>query len=386
MNPRMVLPLGAALLFLLLLPSVGALAPAPVPSLVAEVERVSFYASPPTQFEAFVNLTWRLSPDDPDQSVGAFNYSLYSNRTTYSTGWLPQYNLSRIPIPARPGWVYARVDFADYATEQSFVRAYNLTVRAPLNAAPNVSTPSCLVSIDAARNGSFSQCGDGIEPPVGVSALVDRAASASDSQTNTTFRWRPSANDTNQSSPEFDYWLYQGRDPTRLRYYKDPPTLESPGVLRSTVTSYTTVGETFPHYAFVVARDPLTHQRSDASCTVHVLGGAMYRAGTCGDIEVPAGGFVGGGPTFPLLDVAATADALDMPEGMLAGVLAATLVLAFACMGWAAGRIVGASVGGLGSLGFATALGLMPLYVLILVFLLSMVLIVFSIKRGGQTA
>lgn len=375
---------GILLLALLLAPLATAAAPRPVEQIVFENEQVSFYPSPPNSFSYAVNMTWKLSPDDPNQVTGAFNYTIYRNQTSYPTGWIPAYNFSRAAVPGRLGWVYSLNTGADSAVSQSFVTGWNISVQNPMSASPNVAGPTCLLSVDLAVNGSFYQCGPLIEAPRGVSAIVETAATSSSSQTNTTFRWRLSVNDTNQTSGAFTYWLYVGAQPDRLTRFTGTPSLDSTGVLRLTVDSYTTQGVTFQQYAQVRARDPLTHQRSNLSCTVQILGGSIYRASVCGDISSPAGGFLSDGATFPMIDVSDMADATEIDEDLLAGLLGTLLVLGFTGMGFAAARVVGAIVGGIGSLGFATVLGLAPIYVLVVIFLGSMAVIVLTIARGGS--
>lgn len=388
MHPRSPLGGAALLLFFFLLPTSMAAAPRGVDALVAESISVAYQAAPPSFFDSKLNLTWRLSPDDPDQSVGAFNYTLYDNRTLSATGWFPTYNLSRTPVPGRPGWVYnGNLQIASTATDSSYVIGYNMTVQDVFSASPNVSAPSCLLTFEAAQPGAHTQCGWTIEPPRGVSALVDSLVRLESSQvTDTTFRWRLSVNDTDQTNGSFDYWFFYGLSPETMFRNDETQSVDTPGVRRLTMETSKAAGEAFHEYARFVARDPMTHQRSAYSCTVQVLGGAIYRASTCGDIQVPSGGFVGDGPTFPLINVPEAADTLDLPESVLAGILAAILVFGFISLGWLFAEVVGATVGGVGSVGLAAELGLIPIYTLIVAFLLAMVIIVAYFRRGGEAA
>lgn len=376
---RRALVSGSALLILLFVPFSSATNPDVVESVSAEVTLRELYGGPLDLFDVDINVTWQLSANDPDQVNGDWGYRFVYGEGEEPSLWL---DVTPVPITDRSGWVSAVLQVAG-----SGVGTYNITVVAndtaaePADAA--ASELSCVMEIDA-RDDMHAECGTGIEAPPGVSAIVVAEATA-DYGANTTVRWALSEDDPNQTAGDYDYWVYSG-EALDAMFNRSDITIsqDSDGVLRATLEDFTAPAGTFPQYVKVMARDPLTYQRSDFSCVVFVQGGEIYERQACGVLGSPSGGFSSGDATFPFVDISDVAAESGMTESIVGAMLGGTAVLGFALMGFKGAGVVGGFVAGILTLAFVAVLSILPSYVLVVVFLAALAIVVFAFRgRGG---
>lgn len=368
--------MGLLLLLLLLLPSSSAQSetrPAPPERAVLEVYRVEQWDPDSTSYQAWWNLTFQLSSNDPDQVNGALDYNLWFNGTRILSA------ISLQAVPGREGWVYFNNDFAASAGDSG---VYSLALTAN-NTTAEESILSCSLSATFRSNNSYTQCGATISAPPGVSAITTREANET-AGAIVQVRWKLSEDDVDQVSGAFDYWLYVGSALGSMYNQTITPSLDEAGVLVAEVEYFTAPGASFTNYNKVMARDPLTHQRSDFSCTVFVQAGALYERQACGTLGAPGGGPVAGEPSFPMVDLDGTSAASGISVGILGAMLGVAFVFGLATMGFLMGGIIAGGAATALGIVFLGVTGIMPLWVLILIFLVAVTVIVLFFRSGSS--
>lgn len=352
------------------------------------------------QYQWNANLSWSLSPDDPDQTNGSLDYTVYQNVSVnatglasctatanyFCTGWLPIFNSTPTAGTCSRGWACISLSYVGNTPSlgdlfNGTMGTYNVTARSAQN---ERSLGSCIVNVDTLNTTNASpsghdQCGyPQIRAPSGASALVTLVGNASVAS-QIDVRANLSADDPNSTQGNLSYriLLYtQDYDvnSSGADLGLDPRTAaDQNGVRLNTLT----IGGSSPGVVFVQwrAEDPLTHQWSNLSCSVSVNTanpGASSACGVLGD----ATNTTQGSPTFPMFDVTTFANnsgiSLTLASWLLIGVLAAFFIfIAFALAGAEGAVAVGATV-----LPFAYVLNLLPLWALVLLFVLAAISLV----------
>lgn len=422
------MPLGAGLrvagIFFLvvlsgvLLGTVSASKPQPPQALVLDL--VGFANQTQGVWVARYNFTFQLATDDPDQSVGSFGYTLCGGTNISSTGYAcTSTNASRTPT-GRAGWVYVGVADAtdacspgqacvNYAPSFTYnVTAWNGTdqnVGCSLTAAldkvspflnepnNNVGSESATAPLVISQTGYYS-CGYQPNASAGVAAIVSTPYGSSlavPSVTNVT--WRLSEQDPDQTTGALDYYLFHRyTNPPQAglvqRGVRDTPggALDSAGVRGTNVTGFGAVGQTNTLYLQVYARDNLTHVRTNLSCIAAVTEGVAFATGNCGNLlPDSAGGQIASGPAFPMLDVAAFQASTGLSSAATGYLLAGVMIACLGGGGFLVAQKAGGVIGLVLSVIAIASLGLVPLWLLIVVFLgfASVIVLFFS---AGKTS
>lgn len=395
---------GAAALLVLLFLAPHAAAAAPPQAVVLQANSSTPAANPPGSYQVFYNLTWRVSPDDPDQINGSLNYVIWYNTTNVPSGWLIVYNNTNPDkVPLHPGWFKTQFSLQgprlEYGLESGTFLSRNVTLNMTVwNASDStMSLESCSVrGFDAPNYYSTAggsdltnvhdQCGlqSFIQDPPGVSARVNIPSTTGNSSTQ--IRWNISIADLNQTAGNLTYRVFVSTPDYNVtrpgaNLGADPTGADDASAIRQ--FWFNTSGRQPAQLLIQIrAEDPLSFQWSNLSCAVSVHTDRIYEETTCGLMGNSAGATVGG-PTFPLIaDVPGLASNMGLSTDALGWILAG--VFLFAVMGggfWAAG-LVGAFAAG--SLGVACValMGLIPLWFVVVVFLVAAV-VVFLMSGGG---
>lgn len=385
--------LGAVGALILLSQSAAAThgAPAPPPTLVVEVLTTQSYVTPGIgeNWQATVALNFRWSPDDPDQTSGAWQYFVWIN------GVDPISPDTDAALAGRPGWGTINLGTLGGSGGTSvwtFSVAVNDTTPGQLDA----ETMSCEVTVDLRAIGfnepaSHAQCGEPvIGAPPGFSVVVTDAIGESQTGAmqsgSVELRWRLSEDDPNQLNGSFEYMLFQGLDP-ELPLVEGFLTLDPFGAgdgsgIRFYDFDYQGTAPSQFQYA-VKARDNVTRQRSDFSCVLVVDDGVIFDQYACGTLGVPGVGIAPGTPTFPLVDVPQAATDLGLSQDALGLGLGAGLVLVAGVGGVVFAGVIGGITGTTLGAVVGTALGLIPLWGLAVAFLAAVGVIVLILTRGG---
>lgn len=378
----------AALAVVVVAHAASAAAPAPVPALVLNDGVTQLYSAPASEFQSSENLTWRLSPDDPDQVNGVLNYTLYQDQTTFPTGWLPTWNVSHTPIPNRPGWVYTDASRIDFSTNGSFVIHYNMTATNDSASEPRTSLTSCLLTVDAYLSNQHDQCGSPvIAAPAGMSALVTQAQNAT---TNglVDLRWFVSANDTNLTVGNFSYevlWMSTALQAVTGNFTSsglDPTGADDANGVRYFLWNVS-AGDTQQVQFKIHAIDPRTHQWANDSCVVGVNVEHITESSTCGAFAA-AGGIDASGPTFPLINVPDQASRLGLSPVVLALFLGAVAVMIGAVGGFAVAQVPGGVAGGVLGVVAAIVMHDWPDWSIVVFFMAAAAVVVLYFARRGD--
>lgn len=411
---------AVGLIVILLFVSSFALAAAPRPPQTVAMQ-ISSVESFPTNLQIDGNLTYTLSPDDPDQINGSLQYTLYQNSTEQGSlvcgsatgtanrcGWLRINISSDVPITGRPGWVRAPVTFAfspGVATCTNFEPYYecgfNMTVWGSSN---QESNPSCLLNVTIVTNGSQGQCGTNIlEPPSGIAAKVFSVSNITEEGVIQA-RWPLSIDDENNTNGNLTYRLLVTSLTERgqpFSLYNQTDTLDTEdesGFRTHNLTSFGT--GTFQATFQVRAEDPLTKMFSNFTCQVTLDSGQLGQVNSCNGVSPYTGSspINDDEPLFPMVDVAAysTSLGLSLEEGkwllgtiwilILAGIGAFLGLVADKASPCAGKPNCGATIlwGMLGGVFIGTGsngiLGLYPWWLIVLIFTICLAAIVFTWK------
>lgn len=361
----------------------------PVPHVVLEVTSAELVSSSnlsnPVYRTDFV-LNWKLSPDDPDQVNGDYEYRWIWNGTDFGP-------ISGTPIAGRAGWLHLFPQ-----TSGNDPGVHGITIVANDTATQTASVPSCLVTAEFRINLWHSECGnDTLETVPGVSAVVTNESVEGESGAIAAIRWKPSPDDPDQTNGSFSYWLYGGICPTldqceweneiglTLNLTYGTYSVESAGVFLTSIEQGIAPGGTIPLNVWLLARDNLTLQRSEFSCKVFVQNGALYERMACGEMPVPGGGFAAiSGASFPFVNMTFLQEESGLSETVLSAIFGGATVLGIATMGYLGAKTVGATVGALLSIALIASLGLMPGWLLVVLFMGALTLLVISLRKGGE--
>lgn len=390
------------------------------------------YTGPDYAWRVDENVTFTLSVDDYDQTLGNLTYYVFAARedgTPFegaACGDAPVYlrvdnstcakrflfvgnatgGTPASPIPGRSSWVYGLSSsfFGSNHDEDwnltLYMAAYNETSGklGGASCGANLLVPYAKF-VQYARNYSaynetirlagHAECGDMLEPPSGVETLVVadfRGATGSRARVS----WDVSPDAQNSS---VEYWLFPreglnaigaffqlsgGQWPSYLDGWSTPPG-------SSNRLWNVTGGEgTTEQWAFMVmVRDNLTHQRSELSCSALAQMGVVYSSDGCGSRGASSGDLEQGDPSFPGMDVPALATAIGVSTATLGLVLGALTILGAALTGYWHAKSVGAFMGTVLGVGLAAALNLFGLWVVVVIFLLAVTAIVLKLNGGG---
>ena len=385
---------------LLFLPSALAATIEPVPAFVVQVASTQTYTTPQGAFSAQNNFTFMLSPSDPDQVTGSLNYTIWENDTT-ANGWteLNCYsvgNCNRGAIPGRPGWVYILADvgtaaFSEGPIQPGEIDTYVFNVTA--HTLTESSVGSCLASVEQRLNGSHGQCGaPQIFAPLGVAATV--LSRPSNATSNIEVRWPLSLNDTNQTQGNFSYRVFYdysgpaglnvvnatlGLDPYQAGYDLNGTRL---------FNSSWGLGGSVQLGFRIRAEDPLTHQWSNVTCTALVNAQNVLESGGCGSLSAYTTSLpsIAPGPTFPMLDIPAQAATMGIDSATLGYLVAGLFSGILMILGYLVAREVGILIAGALSFAFGAALGLVPPWLVVVGFTLSVSIIVIATTKGGRSS
>lgn len=387
-----------AFLAALLLAPVAAAVPAPVPALVALNPSTSYFAQPAGDFQSSTNLTWVLSPDDPDQINGSLNYTLWQNwpginAANQPGNWAPVYNLSHQPVPNRPGWVYAgNVGIAAVTdTNGTLFVSRNMTVSVVGSITNPTSAPSCVVQInEAAAAGGHDQCGTPIlAAPAGVMANVNVTYQyPSPAPGNINVSWPVSTGEPNVSAPSVLNYRVLVQEPTQnqglvtLINITDPLDGDDSIGNRSLAiqTGFNTTAANAPNLQVMVrAEDPLTHQFSNYSCTTTVDPQALNQVTGCGALSNGNGQglTLGLTPVFPGLNVPVWESQAGLSATNGGWLLGALVVALLVFGGWLFTRDArGGSIGFALGVAAAVKMNLWQVWVIVVIFGVGLALIV----------
>lgn len=402
--------LGTTILFFSLLvffsPNADAAGPMPPQTMAIYMDNVT---ATPSNYDSSGNLTFRLSPNDTDQVNGAFTYSLYQNTTNTGAtlcnapsgtqngcGWV-RINMTPggggyLPISGRSGWVKIPLQFAILPNTcnngpDAYSCAFNIT--AWQNTVEG--NPSCLTNLTLADQGAGAQCGAYIiEPPAGISALV-QARSNTTSSGNIQSKWPVSINDTDTVYGSLTYrvrmyTLTETGDTIELLNDTDPrdTSLDGGG---SRIYNLTTSGTSryFANFQSQVI-DPLTFIQSNWTCVARVNADQFNDVASCNGVDPfePVPEIAQTGAIFPLVNVPAFGSKMGFAEED------SSLIFGVLLMGFVAGVGVwllglwGGIAGAFAALGGATIMGLIPVWITVLIFTMAIVPIVLLFNKGGE--
>lgn len=376
-----------ALAALLLSPSAAASAtvPAPPPAFVLWNYATDYYPAPVGSFDARMNVTWQLSPDDPDQVNGVLNYTLYANQTAYVTGWLPFYNFTHFPIPDVPGWVYGNADFTDTTQNGTFFKAYNMTATNSTASAPNTGAISCLLTVNVGPGNGHDQCGTNIQPPSGASARIAVVGTREAIEAVTNLTWALSPDDTNITHGNFSYRVVATLDGITQANFTDPTDAGDDDGLRHYNQTSTGGASNAYQYQFRAEDNAGTHRWSNLSCAVTANTGHLYETNTCGNLG-DSFAFDTDGPTFPMVNVPALATGLGITSTQAGLLLFGLFTFALVVGGYFKAGVVGAFLGLILGIAASASLALIPLWIIVAIVMVAASVIVLTLTRGGASS
>lgn len=270
------------------------------------------------------------------------------------------------------------------------------------NVDPNVNNPGDIAATDAparlliVKGQGFAECGSYLPVDIGgLAAVVSNPYGTSlaiPSVTNVT--WRTSASDPNASATgDFDYYLRHsysqppkaGTSAVNYALSSTTHPLVSPGIRGANVTGFGAIGQTNILYLQALGRDNSTHARTNESCLAQVQEGFSFATGQCGNLlAATTGGTISTGPSFPMLNftdfVAGTGFSNDSAGLILGGVFIVATGAGGLVFG---GPILGVAGVVLGVIG-AASLGLIPLWLLVVTFLIMAAVVVAWFNAGGS--
>lgn len=351
-------------------------------TVVLNVDRVVFYETGGgDQYQSFSTVNWRLSANDPDQVNGSWDYRIHLSNDGGNLSFIP----APAPIVGRPGWVSAFLEFIEPVENAS----KRVSVSANDTGDPQGwSGYSCGFNVELDVNRTHYQCGAIIEPPTGVSGLVVAPFTETTPGGEVLIRVGLSPDDPDQEQGDFEYWIGTSKFPYNATFSldEDPTGAEDADGVRN----YTRVAPTMPAgtsyklYVKAQARDPLTLEHSQYSCMIDFQEGIQFDGASCGSLGRPNVGPAPGEPAYPFVDLPMLEDAVGFDADILHGMLAAMTVLGVAFVGYAAASGPGAVAAGVIGIGFVVALGLFPVWAVVVLFMVAVGVIVFKFKGGGD--
>lgn len=358
--------------------------PSPPASLVVEVHEVLKWNPFGNEYQSFWNLTFTKSAEDD----GTLEYNLYMSGGVgcdptpclISADIFTAYGANIGNVPDRDNWFWLESDVAGAADAPS-----NLTLYLTANntgVGGDESVFSCGVSVDFRVNLSQDQCGDNIAAPAGVGLL------ATASPTAATFgivdmRWFVSANDPDQVNGSYDYWPSQGSKPSLMANYSGAnPSPRGSGIMNFSFDVGGDGGK-FPFYGKVLARDPLTHQRSEYSCIAFVDASQQYASSGCGTFSTNLADIAAGEATYPFINITETADLMGADTSLVAYLLGAATIMGIAVMCFYYGGFIIGVLGTVLSIVLIAAFGILPVWLLITLFLISVTVLTLKLATTG---
>jgi hypothetical protein len=372
------------LTFAFFLPFSGAQNPdEPAPPSAVTIEVFEVYRWNPTSnvYDSRFNITFNKSIDDD----GTLTYNWWGTNAgsclspcLLATDLVGSFTPPTGGETGRTNWLYFRSDSSG-GTDANWT--YYITAN---KTGQEESIFSCSVNVDLNVNGSFSQCGDTIEAPEGVGLLSQASPTA------TTFgivdmRWFLSPDDPDQANGTFDYWPAQGPKPSLMTNYTGAtPTVRSEGIQNFSFDVGGNGGK-FPFYGKVLARDPLTHQRSDYSCIAFVDAGQQYASSGCGTFSTNLADIAGDEPQCMFTNCTLIAEYIGAEESMVAYLYGAFVLLGIGIMCFLAGGFVVGILGLVLTICLLTAFAIFPVWMLITVFALCLTMVVLKLMPGGAS-
>lgn len=440
--------MGAAsvplLLFILLTPTVSAAAADPPGTLIVDV--VGFAQFPQGAYVARLNVTFELSPDD-NQTVPGFGYTMCGFNAPF--GPCTSLNSSLIPIGNRTGWAYGGtqtiVESCAVGDSCANYPPTNLTYNLTAWNGTTPSTMTCNVTIDFTSvsnyqndpansqaiensgnlystlffpyggNGTgydgrstYHACGKNatLESPDGLNAIVMTPYGPAITDPSVTYaHWKLSPTETNTSVGNYDYYLFRSssmplnpalvyRGALVKPYANDSSGVRTNAWTQSGCTicpveSFDDPNVVNPLYLRVMARDNVTHQRSDFSCYVLVNQGQQYSASACGSLGLPTGieyqftGTISPTPVFPFMNVNSWSASVGV-SAFNGGIILGLVFVAFAAgIGFIVARAIGGLTFGVVGIVGAFVFGLFPTWLLFVVFGAALAVIVLKSMKGN---
>lgn len=331
------------------------------------------------QYSGTVNVTFLLSPDDPDQSAGDPTY------TEYVTGLSP--GTLTVSPAARAGWVYYSTSYGPF-TDATAIVTWNITWNDG-SGAEGESAPSCEVTIDFRILGDHDQCDPESlgtpRAPTGLNGIIVEELTPTEGRTD--LRWTVSQDDPDQAQGDFTYVVrFRNDDYPEGTYSEndDPTDASDADGIRYYMDEYGG-GASFVVTYDVFAKDPRTRLWSGYSCAIMLDQDAIHYQDSCGNLTVPDVTLNPGGPQFPLVNVTAGAEAFGLSTVTFGLILGAGTILAGAALGFATAGPVGAGVMGTVAVAFAAALNLFPAWAIVVLFLAAVGIAVTFWTRGGSS-
>jgi hypothetical protein len=385
-------------------------ATSPPPTFVLETRSVTFINDGASISP--MNVTWRVSPEDPDQINGSFTYSLYARCPTVAAGYV-RFNLTDVPLPGRTGWLERSTNlnlgppFCGLGTLDFNMTAWNGT---------DQSSPSCPLNVTIDRMESTSiffanktivnqgQCGDRITiAPGGIAAQVKQTVNFTRDENSVAFvptlvdvKWPISVNDTNQTVGDFNYAM-------QTSVIGNDGSISLSGIEldpRQTGTNGDGGGYRIRHIVYpdglsnklnyrVSAWDPVTRMRSNFTCAASIDTAINGSSSQCGDVDAFAAlnGLMSGTTVlFPFVPAASIATDFGLPQALAPWFLGIVWIGFLAGLGLWIAQAPGVMVGGIIGLGSAGMMGLIPLWLIILVFAALAAFALIYYKSGGESA
>lgn len=394
-------------------------APDPPGSVVLNVYNVTGYDGPGDHWIVRYNLTFQLSPSDPDPINGALNYTRY----TYGNG-NPLFNaplaLTIAPVPSHPGWVMATADMVavgcptctdsstDGLRDASF---FNVIVTANDTTVPGPqygeSIPSCAANLTGTQlrrlalpsptPRGHAQClGTGpvnstnVNGTTGLSVLVTDIGdgTVADPNTDVELTWTTSLSDPlNTTSGNYSYWWIetlsaQPLGPLDCFCAIDTTNTNDANARRQ--HNFQIASDPQLATYWILVEDPFTRQWSNLSCSVAVSTERFFAANRCGSFGAGVADAPTGTPQFPLLNVTQFTDATGFSTAGALWFLSGALILALGLGGYMAAGPIGGAAAGILSIPLVVVLNLVAEWWMILVFFLAASVLVFFFSRGGD--
>lgn len=357
-------------------------------------------------------LAWTLSPDDPDQTNGALNYTYYMNTTNPGTltcstatgsatqcGWLA-INITAgayTPIAERSGWVKIPTTFTfasgslpacNENSNFSYECAFNMTAHSEDGL--EEGNPSCNISLRIDIDESRSQCGNiPLAAPAGIAAKTF-VVSTNETEGIIQAKWPLSEDDPNSTVGNLTYRVIgsatsENGDSFILFNQTDPysASLDLPGVR----VFNESLGGTARYLLTFQARaeDPYNYLISNWTCSATVNTGLENDQNSCNGASLYTGSYGRDGEAlFPITNPDDFATLTGLPVEASYWLFGAIWILFCAGIG---AYILGLW-GGIGgsTIGFASTaiLGLYPYWLVVVVFAVAVAIIVlFNSKKGS---
>lgn len=392
--------LGLTLTFLLLYftPTTEAQTTLPPGAIAGDIIYVDNPPFPTGSYAAAFNFSFRFSPQDSDQTSGAFQYSLYQNTTSTlgngctptasygCTGWL-RINFTD-QASGKVGWGRTQIEFSGPQQPNNFDRiTFNLTA---WNGTEE-SQASCLINLSARTPGldGHMQCGNlTLQPTYGLNALVN-LRSNSTTQGDIRLQWTLSPSDNQATNGTLNYRVYNSlllpngtwTQPTNQGL--DPSTvLDTVGLRGFSFTDYSG-SSPFVYQWFIVTEDPRSREWSGASCTATVNTGRLYDLNGCGSLLTANLSLSGG--TYPFTNLTQVSQVTGISMEYLGWGISLLTIGLLSGLGFIVTKgLMGSLIMGLAGVVFCGLLGILPLWAIILLVLISLTTMVYGTKGASS--